>query len=168
MPPLAAALPPPPAAVAPHVPGVLGAGAVAAGGAGVLPVAGPSMCWVCVELGGGYQKGEIVVHEPGALPAGHVLLGDRGVIPAKDGSSSPVFVRRVKVDEAPNYKLDDLRVLPIHFDGQGVRRVDFAKAVTLMVDGVPQGGGLQLEGPATALNIVQGLQRPIHDSHVVS
>lgn len=54
--------------------------------------------------------------------------------------------------------LDDLRTLPVRFDAQGVRRREFNDAVAHMVDGVPQGGGLQLEGPSTALNIVKNLR----------
>ena len=56
------------------------------------------------------------------------------------------------------YQLDDLRTLPVHFDGQGVRRRDFSSAVPLMIEGSPQGGGLQLEGPATALSIAKRLR----------
>ncbi|CAK9006509.1 unnamed protein product [Durusdinium trenchii] len=39
-----------------------------------------------------------------------------------------------------------------------MRRREFAAAVPLMVEGAPQQGGLQLEGPATALNICKSLR----------
>ena len=92
------------------------------------------------------------------LPPGHVILGDKALIPAKDGSATSCGARRVLERDAVSFKLDDLRVLPVHFDGQGVRRRDFSQAVAMMVDGVPQGGGLQLEGPVTSLNICKNLR----------
>ena len=158
----AAAAPPPPA-VAPW-PGVLGWGAVAAGAppVGAGAVAGPagvvSMCWVCIESAGGYSRGDIVVTEPAVLPAGHVLIGEKAIVPSRDGSAVGCFCKRVKVADAGSYKLEDLRVLPVTFDAQGIRKREFAQAVAAMVEGVPQGGGLQLEGPATALNVLKALR----------
>ena len=154
---------PPPPAVAP-LPGVLvggGAAAVAApagGGAAVAPAGVVGMCWVCVETAGGYSRGEIVVADPGVLPPGHVLIGEKALVPAKDGSAVACFAKKVRVDDAAGYKLEDLRILPVTFDAQGVRRREFAQAVAAMVEGTPQGGGLQLEGPATALNVLKSLR----------
>ena len=158
-----AAVVPPPPAVAP-LPGVLGGGAAVAGappagaGAGAAPAGVVSMCWVSIENAGGYSKGDIVVTEPALLPAGHVLIGEKAIVPARDGSAVGCFCKRVKVTDAGSYKLEDLRVLPVSFDAQGIRRREFAQAVAAMVEGVPQGGGLQLEGPATALNVLKALR----------
>ena len=41
--------------------------------------------------------------------------------------------------DAAGYQLDDLRILPIKFDAQGVRRRDFNGGVADMVEGTPQG-----------------------------
>ncbi|CAK8991991.1 unnamed protein product [Durusdinium trenchii] len=116
------------------------------------------MCWVCVETAGGYSRGEIVVADPGVLPPGHVLIGEKALVPARDGSAVACFAKKVRVDSAAGYKLEDLRILPVTFDAQGVRRREFAQAVAAMVEGTPQGGGLQLEGPATALNVLKSLR----------
>ena len=115
-------------------------------------------CWVAIEAAGGRTKGEIVCTEPTPLPAGHVRIGDRAVIPDLSGRVEGCFVKRVPQGDAPGYALDDLRTLPVVFDGQGVRRREFAAAIPSMVEGTPQGGGLQLDGPATALNIAKSLR----------
>ena len=46
----------------------------------------------------------------------------------------------------------------VAIDQQGQRRREFSAAVPIMVDGSPMGGGLQLDGPATALNIAKSLR----------
>ena len=136
----------------------LGVAGQGAGGAGAgAPTAGGE-CWVCVETAGGWTRGEIIVHDPNPLPAGHLSVGDKAIVPAKDASGVPVFVKRVGVAEAPSLKLEDLRTLPVQFDAQGVRRRDFASAVACMMDGMPLGGGFQLEGPTTSLNLVKNLR----------
>lgn len=101
---------------------------------------------------------EVVCVEPTALPPGHFQLGDVALVPGLPGVSDGSLVRRVPTNEVANYKLSDLRVLPIQFDPQGNRRREFSQAVSNLVDGVPQGGGLQLEGPATCLNIAKSLR----------
>ena len=157
--PAAAPAPPPPV----PLPGVLGGGAMGVG-APPAPPASPAAVahvihvWVCFETAGGYQRAEIVARDAAPLPPGHVILGDKALIPAKDGSATSCGVRRVLERDAVSFKLDDLRVLLVHFDGQGVRRRDFSQAVAMMVDGVPQGGGLQLEGPVTSLNVCKNLR----------
>lgn len=157
--------PMPPAAPIPPVPppGVLAAApaappvppaAVAAGHPG--PVV--QHVWVAIETSGGRARGDVVCIEPAVLPPGHVQLGDRAIIPSLLGAGDGCMVKRVAQTDANQYKLEDLRTLPVSFDLQGVRRKDFSSAVPLMVDAVPQGGGLQLEGPPTALNIAKGLR----------
>ena len=158
----AAGVPP----VAPPPPGLLGAAPpvppVAAAAAGVGAVGGPAqpgvMVWVVIEDGGGRKKGDVVCIEPQALPVGHLCLGDRALIPNPNLPGQGCFVRRVPHADAANYQLDDLRVLPIRFDQQGTRRREFNDAVACMIDGVPQGGGLQLTGPTTGLNILKNLR----------
>lgn len=151
---------PVPAAPVPAPPpsGVLGpaAGPVAAA-APAVGVADP-YCWVTLESGAGRLKGDVVVVEPNPLPAGTQQLGDRAMLqdPAQPGQG--IFLKRVLQSQSSTYKLDDFRVLPVQFDAQGVRRRDFHSAVPIMIEGSPAGGGLQLEGPATALNIAKGLR----------
>lgn len=155
LPPLAAVAAP--AAVPGQVPGaapVAAAGGPAAGG-GAAP---GGFCWVCLEDSGGRSRGDVVVHEPGVLPVGHVVLGDKALIPHISGAGESCLVKRVAVQDAAALKLSDLRVLPVHFDAQGLRRREFSQAVGIMVDGVPQGGGLQLEGPTTGLNILKAMR----------
>lgn len=96
--------------------------------------------------------------DPTPLPVGHVLLGDRAVVPGLAGAGSGCFVRKVARAEVPRFSLEDLRVLPVSFDAQGTRRKDFNEAVSSMRDGIPQGGGLQLEGPASSLNLLKNLR----------
>ena len=153
--PAAPVAPPPSGVLAPQPPAVVAAPAAPAGAAAA--VAG-GKCWVCVEDAGGRKKGDIVVHDPGALPAGSLQLGDKALVPALDGSGSACYVKHVPVSEAPNYRLDDLRILPVHFDAQGIRRREFSQAVSMMLDGVPLGGGLQLEGPTSGLNVLKSLR----------
>lgn len=142
--------------------GALGAAPVAAKDVGA-PAAGPAAvavtyCWVSVEDAGGRKRGDIVVQDPQGLPPGHVVLGDRGVVPGLAVGEGPCLVQRVPVDDAPRFKLADLRVLPVSFDSQGVRRKEFNLAVAQMNDAEPMGGGLQLDGPTTVLNVAKNLR----------
>lgn len=162
--PLAGAIPVPPAppvapgppAPPPPPPGILGAGPAIVPPA-VVPGA-VTYAWVAIEEAGGWKKGDVLCVEPNVLPAGHLVLGDRGIVPDPRGVGQGCFVRRVPHADVGQFALDDLRTLPVRFDAQGVRRREFNDAVAHMVDGVPQGGGLQLEGPSTALNIVKNLR----------
>ena len=161
VPPVAA--PVPAAAPAPVVPlpGALGAAAAAPAapaGAAAAPVAAVVErvdTWVALEEAGPYKKGDVVAREPTALPAGSVHIGERGVVPAGVGS---ILVKKVKPSEAAAYRMEDLRVLPIKFDAQGIRRQEFPAAVSLMDDAEPSGGGIQLTGPPTALKILKDLR----------
>jgi len=134
------------------MPGVLGGAPIAAAAAVVAPpgvpgVVGVADCWVAAEDAGGRRKGDIVCVDPAPLPAGYVSLGNKALIPDVGGGSEGCLVVRVPQVEAPRYKLDDLRVLPVRFDLQGIRRRDFNDAVAAMVDGVPQGGACNLMDP---------------------
>ena len=68
-------------------------------------------------------------------------------------------MKKVSRAELGRYALEDLRILPVVSDAQGTRRRDFNEAVSAMKDGVPQGGGLQLEGPTSSLNLVKGMRQ---------
>ena len=143
---MAAPLPPAPR---PALPGVLGlAPAAVAAPALALPAVPGAVgavaaanCWVAVEDAGGRRKGDIICMDPVSLPPGYVVLGSKALIPDVGGGLEGCLVVKVPHGDAPRYKLDDLRVLPVKFDLQGVRRRDFGDAVASMVDGVPQGGG---------------------------
>ena len=69
-------------------------------------------------------------------------LGEKALIPDVHGGAEVCFVKRAPQSEAETFKLEDLRVLPVFFDLQGIRRRELAS----------EGGGLQLEGPASAMN----------------
>ena len=60
--------------------------------------------------------------------------------------------------QASEFTLEDLRVLPVRFDNEGVRRREFNLSVERMSGQAPQGGGLQLSGPATCLNLMKSLR----------
>lgn len=137
--------------------GVLGPAVAPAAGAGMVGPQ-PTFVWVAIEESGGRKRGDVLVVEPAALPAGSLVLGDRALVPSAVAGGSACFAKRVQQQDAASYALEDLRLLPVRFDGQGVRRREFNDAVAHMVEGTPQGGGLQLEGPVTSLNIVKGLR----------
>lgn len=82
-------------------------------------------------------------------------MGERGILPA---AGTSVMIRKVKPSEASAYRLDDLRLLPIQYDAQGIRRKEFNLAVAEMDNAEPSGGGLQLTGPATALRLMKELR----------
>ena len=142
--------PPPPA----PVPGVLGG---APPGAPPAAVAAPVLAttWIALEDKGRIKRGDVLAVDPTPLPPGHLVSGDRALVPI-DGEC--IFARKLKPEEVAQYKLDDIRILPVSFDGQGVRRREFSNAVMLLEDVSPQGGGLQLEGPATVLKFVKMLR----------
>ena len=49
-------------------------------------------------------------------------------------------------------------MIPIHFDTDGTRRRGFNQCVERMNGQTPQGGGLQLQGSATCLNLMKSLR----------
>ncbi|CAE7196525.1 AMY1.1, partial [Symbiodinium necroappetens] len=102
-----------------------------------------------------YKRGDVVAVDPNPLPNGHVLMGDKGMIPE---GGDVLFVRKVAAAEVSKHRLTDIRLLPISFDAQGVRRKEFSIAVSLMDDDPPQGGGLQLSGPSSALKLLKDMR----------
>ena len=74
-----------------------------------------------------------------------------------DGSGF-IFLKKVSASEVAGFKLLDLRVLPVSFDAQGVRRKEFSVAVSAMNGDPPQGGGLQLNGPSSALKLLKDMR----------
>lgn len=155
----------PPVAAPPLVPGLLGgaapvvaAAAPAAGAGPAVPLVPQVYVWVAIESFGGRKKGDIICVEPTPLPVGSQMIGGKGLVPDLLGNNEACAVKRVLQSEAASYQLDDLRILPVKFDSQGVRRRDFSSCVADMVEAVPHGGGLQLDGPATALNIMKSMR----------
>ncbi|CAE7845041.1 ANK1 [Symbiodinium microadriaticum] len=108
--------------------------------------------WVAIEDGGAYKRGDVIAVDPGPLPPGHVILGTRAIVPA---GADFITAKKVLPDQVPMLRFDDIRVLPVQFDAQGVRRREFNSAAALLHETVPQGGGLQLQGPASLLNVVK-------------
>ena len=137
---------PPPVVPPPPAP----APAVAPGAAPVAPDS-----WVAMEQVGPFKRGDVVVTDPNPLPPGHVILGDRAIIPA---GTEHVVIKRMIAAEAVSFALEDLRVLPVHFDSEGTRRREFNLCVEKFRGDAPQGGGLQLSGPPTCLNFMKGLR----------
>ena len=78
------------------------------------------------------------------MPPGALQQGDRAIANASDGSA--LCIKRIP-----------LRVLETRFDMQGSRRVDFADAVARMTTDSMPGGGLQLDGPASSLDVLKGM-----------
>ncbi|CAK0900339.1 unnamed protein product, partial [Prorocentrum cordatum] len=102
----------------------------------------PGRVWVFAEDHGRHQKGDSVEE----LPAGSVVLGERAVVPMADGSTA--FLQMIPQDGIDEFKMDDLRVMPVKFDGMGRRRRLFQDGVASFVPDEPE-GGLGLEGPRT-------------------
>ncbi|CAE7708857.1 AMY1.1 [Symbiodinium sp. CCMP2592] len=121
----------------------------------VAPAGSDKDTWIAVEDGIMYKRGDVVAMDPNPLPNGHVLMGDKGMIPE---GGSVLFVRKVAAAEVSKHRLTDIRLLPISFDAQGVRRKEFSTAVSLMDDDPPQGGGLQLSGPSSALKLLKDMR----------
>ena len=58
------------------------------------------------------------------------------MIPVDGGS---LYVKKIKRADVPSMRLEDLRTLPVTFDNQGARRLEFHAAVAQMNDAEPQG-----------------------------
>ncbi|CAK0826968.1 unnamed protein product, partial [Prorocentrum cordatum] len=95
--------------------------------------------WVYAEDHGRQQKGDILEE----LPAWSVVLGERAVVPTPEGGA--VFLQMNAIEE---YKIDDLRVLPVKFDAMGRRKRPFYDGVSNIVPDEVE-GGLGLEAPGT-------------------
>ena len=144
---------------------VIGAAAVAA--PVVAPVAAPAPpvaaggggavedTWVAMEKVGPHSRRDVIATDPNPLPAGHVTLGNRAIIPVGQEFLS---LRKMKAADVAGYALEDLRVLPVQFDAEGTRRREFSSVVERLNGDPPQGGGLQLTGPATCLKHLRSLR----------
>ncbi|CAE8610344.1 unnamed protein product, partial [Polarella glacialis] len=122
-----AALPPllPPPGLAP----VAGLGGPARALAGMpMPLAGPPppaglappvgiMIWVSVEDEPPYQKGDILVAANQPLPPNTLQQGLKAMMPLAGGGY--ILAKNIEATRIQEYKFDDLRVLPVHFDAQG-------------------------------------------------
>ena len=78
-----------------------------------------------------------------------------------DNSQEIVLPRlpgKMAAADVATFVLEDLRVVPVHFDSEGVRRREFPQCVERMVGTSPQGGGLQLNGPPTCLNLMKSMK----------
>lgn len=134
------------------------AGAPPSAAPGVAPVANPVVIndsWVAMEQLGHFKRGDVIAVDPSPLPQGAVILGDRAIMPVGGGS---IALCKMPASEVLSFTLEDLRVLPVHFDAEGSRRREFNRCVELMRGESPQGGGLQLTGPPTCLNLMKSLR----------
>ncbi|CAE7710379.1 ANK1 [Symbiodinium sp. CCMP2592] len=131
-------------------PAPVAAGGVPQGAAPVIP-GGPTT-WVALEDVGTHKRGDVIAVDPGPLPPGHVVLGNRALVPV---GLEVMAVIKTTPDGVAAVKFEDVRILPVQFDAQGIRRREFNLAVSQLHDTVPQGGGLQLQGPSTFLNIAK-------------
>ena len=129
-------MPPPPVPAA----GVLGVAPAAPVAAALPPAAAPAagFSWVVTESSGGRARGDVICVEPNPLPPGSLTLGDRALLPGVNGVREGCFALRVPNAEAPNYKLEDLRTLPIHFDGQEYEDVIFLELSLAWSMGYPK------------------------------
>ncbi|CAE8638556.1 unnamed protein product, partial [Polarella glacialis] len=132
-----------------------------------MPLAGPPppaglalpvgiMIWISVEGEPPYQKGDILVAANQPLPPNTLQQGLKAMMPLAGGGY--ILAKNIEATRIQEYKFDDLRVLPVHFDAQGIRRREFASAVLIMSDLAPQGGGLQLRGPGSALPLLKTMR----------
>lgn len=141
----------------PAVPVAAGAGGPGApipGGAAAGVAQDPDV-WVSLEDEPPHVSGQVISDALGNLPGGHVILGNnKALVPIPNGA---VAAKKIKRSQLSSFEARDVRVLPIRFDPQGVRRRDFAEAVTLMSQDKLPGGELQLEGPPTAIDVLKSL-----------
>ena len=140
----------------PPVPAPGAAPVVAAAAAPVAPIVeqDPEV-WVSLEDEPPYVRGQIVSDPQGQLPVGHVLLGgNKALVPLPAGA---IAVKKIRKSQLSSFEAKDIRVLPIKFDAQGKRHRDFSDAVSTMTQDKMPGGNLQLEGPATSLDVLKSL-----------
>lgn len=101
------------------------------------------------------------------LPDGTVRAGsERAITPWRGGWA---FVKLIPQKDLYRFVHDDLRVMPISFDGSGNGRITLAEAVAQMDDTEPA-GGRGVSGPATAVWVVRemrdhSLSRTAHHEH---
>lgn len=123
------------------------------------PVIVADEVWVSLENMPPYSAGEVVIPKGNQLPPGHVTLGGGKALIPVPGSQSGLAIKKIKESEVGSFAAKDLRVLPLKFDPQGVRRRDFSDAVAAMSQVEMPGGGLQLDGPSTTLEILKGFSK---------
>ena len=112
------------------------------------------MVWVSLKADHGYKVGDIICDVGGALPADSLTLGNnKALVPKNDGALCVKLVPKAKVN---SIDVVNLRVLPMTFDEQKNRRLEFAQAVGKMRQVSMLGGGLQLDGPVSSLGVLKG------------
>ena len=111
--------------------------------------------WVVMEKSGHLQRGEVVAVDPTPLPPGTEFQGDRAIMPSGTGQ---VCLAKMAAADVAAFALEDLRVLPVYFDTEGTRRREFSQCVERMNGQTPAGGGLQLSGPPTCLNLMKSMR----------
>ena len=104
----------------------------------------------------------MIALDPAPLPLAHVVLGNRAIV---NSGGKQIFLKKMPSSEAANVRLEDIRILPVMFDAQGTRRREFNSSVSSFADSVPQGGGLQLQGPTSILNLVKMMRDQNLGSH---
>jgi len=104
--------------------------------------------WVVAEDVGVHRRGD-VIEEPRAESR---VPGNKALMPTTEGDVA--LLRQLDRKDLEEYVHDDLRVLPVRFDGTGRRHRTFADAVTNMNDEMPE-GGLDLTGPRTSWYRIQ-------------
>ena len=125
-----------------------------------VPAAAPAAdaegkVWVAMEHDHGKVAGEIICDVGLPLPAGSVTLGpDKALIPVNAGA---LYVKQVTKSKIATMDVRDLRTLPLVFDEQGNRKAEFSRMVAKMTQDNMPGGGLMLDGPASALGVLKGM-----------
>lgn len=107
------------------------------GGGGQGVAVGLADRWIAMEKGGQYARGDLVCIDPAPLPQGCSVLDSLAIL-AVDGGH--ICLRKMTQAEVSAFVLDDLRVLPVHFDSEGIRRRAFNMCVEKMSGQSPQGG----------------------------
>ena len=111
--------------------------------------------WIALEDEVPYVRGQVVSDAHGQLPAGHVVLGgNKALVPTAHGA---VAVKKIRQSQLSSMDARDIRVLAMKFDPQGRRHRDFSEAVSCMTQDKMPGGELQLDGPATTLDVLKSL-----------
>lgn len=128
---------------------------VGAQGAAAVGAQSDPLVWIAVENDHGKIAGEVLCAEGVPLPPGSVTLGgNKALIPFGSGA---LCVKQVAKSKVGTMETRDLRVLPLCFDEQQQRRVDFARAVSKMTQDPMPGGGMQLDGPPSALGVLKSM-----------
>ena len=126
--------------------------AAAPGGAN----AGDQSVWASFKNDHGRVVGQLVVDVGQPLPAGALVLGDnKALIPI--GNNGALAVKHIAKDRMNSMDARDLRVIPFSFDEQSTRRVEFATAVSKMIQDEMPGGSLQLDGPPSTLGVLKSI-----------